>query len=94
MPLEYTHSKQSPPTEYNVILGGNKMDVKIICAVSVIGTILTALAYFLGGWDIAVYKLLILIVVDYITGVLRAIYDRELNSGVGRKGIIKKIGFA
>ena len=37
--------------------------------------------------------LMTVIVIDYITGVLRAIYERRLCSKVGAKGIIKKIGY-
>ena len=57
------------------------------------GTLATTLVYFLGGWDIALQTLLIVIVVDYITGVFKAIYNRKINSSVGLKGIIKKIGY-
>lgn len=32
------------------------------------------------------------IVIDYITAVLVAIYQKKLNSSIGYKGIIKKIG--
>lgn len=57
------------------------------------GTLATALVYFLGGWDIALQILLIVIVLDYITGVCKAIYNRKMNSKVGAKGIIKKLGY-
>ncbi len=33
------------------------------------------------------------IALDYITGVLRAAYERRMNSYVGAKGIIKKISY-
>ena len=33
------------------------------------GTLATALVYFLGGWDIALQTLIIVIVLDYITGI-------------------------
>lgn len=57
------------------------------------GAFVTIATYFLGGWDIAIQSLLVFIVVDYITGVLKAIYNKELNSAVGLKGIIKKVGY-
>ena len=57
------------------------------------GAVVTIATYFLGGWDIAIQSLLVFIVVDYITGVLKAIYNKELNSAVGVKGIIKKVGY-
>ena len=59
----------------------------------VIGTLATALVYFLGGWDIALQTLLIVIVLDYLTGVCKAIYHKKINSSVGLKGIMKKIGY-
>ena len=37
--------------------------------------------------------LIIFIVIDYITGILKAIYNKELNSRIGAKGIIKKVGY-
>lgn len=57
------------------------------------GAVVTIATYFLGGWDIAIQSLLVFIVIDYITGVLKAIYNKELNSAVGVKGIIKKVGY-
>lgn len=54
---------------------------------------LITLAYFLGGWDIALQLLITVIVLDYITGIGKAIYNKKMNSKVGRKGIIKKIGY-
>ena len=46
---------------------------------------------FLGGKDGLLYALLVLIVLDYITGVLNAIDQRELSSAVGYKGIARKV---
>ncbi|MCL2354416.1 MAG: phage holin family protein, partial [Oscillospiraceae bacterium] len=31
--------------------------------------------------------------VDYITGIIKAIYDKKLNSKIGAMGIVKKIGY-
>jgi toxin secretion/phage lysis holin len=36
--------------------------------------------------------LVMLIVIDYVTGILGAVYKRKLSSSVGYKGIIKKVG--
>ena len=33
------------------------------------------------------------IIIDYITGILRAIYTKKLSSKIGAKGIIKKVGY-
>lgn len=35
--------------------------------------------------------LVVLVVLDYVTGVLKAIYNKKLSSEVGFKGLIKKI---
>ena len=52
--------------------------------------ILTTTVYLLGGFDIAIQSLLIVIVIDYLTGIASAIYNKELSSKIGLKGIIKK----
>ena len=57
------------------------------------GTVLTGVLYLLGGWDIALQTLLIVIVIDYISGICKAIYNKKLNSKVGIKGIIKKFSY-
>lgn len=49
------------------------------------------LGYFLGGWDIFLYTLVAFVVVDYITGVLRAIVEKKLSSRIGAHGIAKKV---
>lgn len=36
--------------------------------------------------------LLLLIILDYLSGVLVALYEKKLRSSVGRKGILKKFG--
>ena len=59
----------------------------------VIGGALSGITYFLGGWDFALQTLLVAIVLDYITGVCKAGYDKKLNSKIGLKGIIKKVGY-
>lgn len=51
-----------------------------------------ALTYFLGGWDVALKALLIFMLLDYITGVSAAWYQKRLSSYVGARGIAKKIG--
>lgn len=56
----------------------------------VFSVILTTIIYLLGGVDIALQSLLIVIIVDYITGIAAAIYNKELSSKIGFKGIIKK----
>jgi toxin secretion/phage lysis holin len=52
----------------------------------------SALAYFLGQWDILIQILITLTVFDFITGVLSAGYNKKLCSDIGYKGIVRKIG--
>ena len=49
------------------------------------------LGYFLGGRDGLLYALIAFVVIDYITGVMCAIINRELSSAVGFKGIFRKV---
>ena len=60
---------------------------------NIISVILTTTIYLLGGLDIALKSLLIIIVIDYVTGILSAIYNKKLNSKIGFKGIIKKFSY-
>ena len=52
----------------------------------------TWLSYLVGGWDQAVEILVIVIALDYVTGVMAAWCRKDLNSYVGLKGIAKKVG--
>lgn len=45
----------------------------------------------LGGWDMLLSTMLTLVVLDYIAGVLKAIYNKKLSSKIGYKGIIRKV---
>ena len=60
---------------------------------NLISLIATTFIYLMGGFDIALQCLLIIIILDYITGVLSAIYNKRLNSKIGIKGIVKKVGY-
>lgn len=61
---------------------------KIQTAVTALGGIL---GYFVGGLDGLLTALIILMVLDYITGVMCAIVDKKLSSAIGFKGIFKKV---
>ena len=61
---------------------------KIQTAVTALGGIL---GYFVGGMDGLLTALIILMVLDYITGVMCAIIDKKLSSAVGFRGIFKKV---
>ncbi|MCK8826419.1 phage holin family protein [Natroniella acetigena] len=56
---------------------------------SILGTLLT---YLLGGWDSTIKILVAFVAMDYISGIIVAFCRNELESGVGRIGILKKVG--
>lgn len=58
-----------------------------------ISVVLTTFVYLVGGIDIAMKSLLIVIAIDYVTGVISAIYNKKLNSTIGLKGILKKFSY-
>lgn len=64
-------------------------EAQIGAMVSSIGTTMT----YLLGWNQAVEALLVLMIIDYLTGVLAAYIDprTKLDSRLGFKGICKKI---
>jgi toxin secretion/phage lysis holin len=47
--------------------------------------------WLLGGFDGFLYALIAFVVLDYITGIMRAILERQLSSEIGAKGIFKKV---
>jgi toxin secretion/phage lysis holin len=49
------------------------------------------LGWFIGGIDGFLYALIAFVVVDYLTGVLRAVVEKQLSSRIGAKGIAKKV---
>ena len=61
---------------------------KIQIAITAIGG---WLGYFLGGLDGLMIALIVLMTLDYVSGVMCAIIDRKLSSAVGFKGICKKV---
>lgn len=58
---------------------------------NVLSVILTGFVYIVGGIDISLKCLLIVMVIDYISGVASAIYNKKVNSKIGFKGILKKL---
>ena len=49
------------------------------------------LGFFLGGLDGMLIALIIVVVLDYVTGLMCAVADKQLSSEVGFKGIFKKV---
>ncbi len=62
-----------------------------ITITSVIAGLGGFVAWFLGGWDELIICHLTMMVIDYLTGVAKAIYQKKLSSKVGFRGIIKKV---
>lgn len=56
-------------------------------------TFISVFTYLFGGLDSLIRTLLIIIVLDYITGIIKALIKKKLNSTIGIKGIIKKLGY-
>ncbi|MEK4381181.1 MAG: holin [Bacillaceae bacterium] len=48
-------------------------------------------SYLFGGWSALLTVLLTFVVFDYMSGVVAAYLEKKLNSGVGVKGIAKKV---
>ncbi|MBS4538224.1 phage holin family protein [Clostridium sp. D2Q-11] len=63
----------------------SNISIKLI-ATGIIGFI----AGLIGGWDMVLEILCILIVVDYLTGLGVALKEKKLNSSIGFLGILKK----
>ena len=57
---------------------------------SVVAIIATFFTYLFGGWDVALSILITFMILDYITGVIWAYIQKNLNSEVGFKGLVKK----
>lgn len=65
---------------------------KLFNYISIAGGIVGGfLCQWLGGLDVILKALLALVILDYVTGVLKAIYTKKLSSAVGFKGLIRKI---
>ena len=61
---------------------------KIQVAITAIGG---WIGWFLGGVDGMLIALIVLMALDYLSGVMCAIEDKKLSSAVGFKGICKKV---
>ena len=65
---------------------------KILIGLKVVtASVLTGICYMFGGWDAAMKCLITAMIIDYLTGIAKAVYLQKLDSGVGLKGIVKKL---
>lgn len=63
---------------------------EIIC--TILAGFGTTFIYLVGGIDVAIQCLLIAIIIDYISGLIKAFNTKQLSSKIGFKGILKKVG--
>lgn len=68
-----------------------EMEKLFNCISIVFGIIGGFFSYWLGGWDVLLKTIVFLAVVDYITGLIKAVYLKQLSSEIGFKGLLKKI---
>jgi toxin secretion/phage lysis holin len=64
--------------------------MKQIAANSGIAFIGSAIAYFFGEWSQLLMLFFFVIIMDYITGLMAAIIEKNVSSAIGFKGLIKK----
>lgn len=56
----------------------------------VVAGISTICTWIFGGWDMALYILILFMVIDYITGVIKSYLTKELSSNIGFNGLVRK----
>lgn len=59
---------------------------------AVISVICTTFVWLIGGCDVALAYLITAIVIDYISGLIKAYNTKTLSSNIGFRGILKKVG--
>lgn len=59
---------------------------------AVVSVICTTFIWLIGGLDIAILCLIVAIVLDYISGLIKAYNTKTLSSNIGFRGILKKVG--
>ncbi len=58
-----------------------------------LAAVATALHFLFGGWSLPLQILVAFIVIDYLTGLGAAFVGKRLDSRVGWRGIVKKVGY-
>ncbi|WP_078395883.1 phage holin family protein [Shouchella patagoniensis] len=48
-------------------------------------------SFWMGGWDLLIQYLVIFVVLDYVTGMLKGFKRKGLSSNIGWKGLLKKV---
>ena len=65
----------------------NIYNEKVNILLSILGTLFT---WLFGAWDIALMVLVCFMVLDYLTGLIKAYLTKKLSSNVGLHGIARK----
>ncbi|MGL5647428.1 MAG: phage holin family protein [Clostridium sp.] len=52
----------------------------------------TLMTFLFGAWDMPLQILLMAVILDYFSGMLKAFYLGEVSSKKGYKGLVKKVG--
>lgn len=53
--------------------------------------VITAIGESCGGYDQMLHAIILFVIIDYVTGVLRAGYEKKISSYIGEWGIVRKI---
>lgn len=59
---------------------------------AIVSIVATTFVWLVGGVDVALQCLLVAIVIDYISGIIKAYNTKTLSSNIGFRGILKKVG--
>lgn len=70
-----------------------KMEIEKLfnCISLVVGFLGGILSHYLGGWDILLKTIVVLAMLDYLTGWIKGVFEKRLSSEIGFKGLLKKI---
>src|SRR4030042_1941047 len=67
------------------------MDSKIFNGISVFAALAGSFfGWFVGGFDGLLCALIIFVIIDYATGIMLAIVEKQISSKIGSSGILKK----
>ncbi|WP_053955089.1 phage holin family protein [Inediibacterium massiliense] len=65
------------------------MDIKNSINMIIVG-LGTGMSILIGEWNRIIHILVILIIMDYITGLMKGYKNKEISSEMGHKGLLKK----
>ena len=65
------------------------MELTYSKTVTIVGTVAT---FIFGKWDVPLKIIVCLTVLDFLSGIMKAVYTNTISSRVGYKGIVRKAG--